>query len=115
MRRPDRRRGRLRAGPGGATLAAKRGRAAPTTRENAKRPTIATLAWLASLGAAAAQDRVTILQPDQMNAKQKKLLETIVSGPRAANYGGGAGHRGLKGRPFNAWMRSPELGMRLQA
>jgi alkylhydroperoxidase family enzyme len=79
------------------------------------RLTIATLALLVSVGAAAAQDRFAILQPDAMNAEQKKLLETIVSGPRAANYGGDAVNRVLKGGPFNAWMRSPELGMRLQA
>ena len=50
-----------------------------------------------------------------MNAEQKKLLETLVSGPRAANYGSDPVTRVLKSGPFNAWMRSPELGMRLQA
>ena len=79
------------------------------------RLTIATLALLASVGAAAAQDRFAILQPEQMNAEQKKLLETLVSGPRAANYGSDPVTRVLKSGPFNAWMRSPELGMRLQA
>jgi hypothetical protein len=69
--------------------------------------TIATLALIASLAAAAAQDRFPIIQPDQMNAEQKKLFETIVSGPRAANYGGDAVNRVLRGGPFNAWMRSP--------
>jgi len=48
------------------------------------RLTIATLALLVSVGAAAAQDRFAILQPDAMNAEQKKLLETLVSGPRVA-------------------------------
>ena len=76
---------------------------------------LATLALLGSLGAAAAQDRFAILQPDAMNAEQKKLLETLVSGPRAANYGSDPVTRVLKSGPFNAWMRSPELGMRLQA
>jgi 4-carboxymuconolactone decarboxylase len=79
------------------------------------RLTIATLALLASVGAAAAQDRFAILQPEAMNAEQKKLLETLVSGPRAANYGSDPVTRVLKSGPFNAWMRSPELGMRLQA
>lgn len=79
------------------------------------RLTIATLALLGSFGAAAAQDRFPIIHPDQMNAEQKKLFETIVSGPRAANYGGDAVNRVLKGGPFNTWLRSPEFGMRMQA
>jgi len=72
-----------------------------------------TLIALAS--AARAEERFAILQPDQMNAEQKKLYETIVAGPRAQNYGGEAAQRVLKGGPFNAWLRSPELGMRMQA
>lgn len=71
------------------------------------------LATLASV--AQAEDRFAILQPDQMNAEQKKLFDTIVAGPRAQNYGGEAARRVLSGGPFNAWMRSPELGYRLQA
>jgi 4-carboxymuconolactone decarboxylase len=66
-------------------------------------------------GAAHAADRFPIIQPDQMNAEQKKLFETIISGPRAQNYGGDAVNRVLKGGPFNAWMRSPEFGLRIQA
>ena len=50
-----------------------------------------------------------------MNAEQKKLFETIVSGPRAQNYGSDAAGHVLRSGPFNAWMRSPEVGMRLQA
>ena len=73
------------------------------------------LALLAGTGAGRAEDRFVILQPDQMNAEQKKLFETIVAGPRAANYGGEAVQRVLRGGPFNAWLRSPELGLRLQA
>jgi 4-carboxymuconolactone decarboxylase len=79
------------------------------------RHVIAALALLASIGAAAAEDRFPILQPDQMNAEQKKLFETLIAGPRAQNYGGEAAQRVLKGGPFNAWMRSPEFGMRIQA
>ena len=37
-----------------------------------------------------AEDRFPIIPPDQMNAEQKKLFETIISGPRAQNYGGDA-------------------------
>src|ERR1043166_137861 len=78
------------------------------------RLTIAILARLASVGAAAAQNRFPIIQPEQMNAEQKKLFDTIVSGPRSQNYGNEAAQRVLRGGPFNAWMRSPELGHRLQ-
>jgi 4-carboxymuconolactone decarboxylase len=76
---------------------------------------IATLAVLASVAAAAAQTRFPVIQPGDMNAEQKKLFETIVSGPRAQNYEGDAVNRVLNRGPFNAWMRSPEFGMRLQA
>jgi 4-carboxymuconolactone decarboxylase len=62
-----------------------------------------------------AEDRFSILQPERMNAEQRKLLETIAGGLRSQNYGGDAVGRVLRGGPFNAWMRSPELGMRLQA
>jgi 4-carboxymuconolactone decarboxylase len=62
-----------------------------------------------------AADRFQIIPPDQMNAEQKKLFEAIVGGPRSQNYGGDAVNRVQRGGPFNTWMRSPELGMRLQA
>jgi 4-carboxymuconolactone decarboxylase len=61
------------------------------------------------------KDRFSTLQPEQMNAEQKKLLDAIVSGPRSQNYGSDAVGRVLRTGPFNAWMRSPELGIRLQA
>jgi 4-carboxymuconolactone decarboxylase len=61
------------------------------------------------------EDRFSTLQPEQMNAEQKKLLDAIVSGPRSQNYGSDAVGRVLRTGPFNAWMRSPELGIRLQA
>jgi 4-carboxymuconolactone decarboxylase len=73
------------------------------------------LTLLVSTGVARAEERFAIIQPEQMNAEQKKLFDAIVSGPRAANYGGDAANRVLKSGPFNAWLRSPELGMRLQA
>jgi 4-carboxymuconolactone decarboxylase len=62
-----------------------------------------------------AEDRFPIIPPDQMNAEQKKLFETILSGPRAQNYGGDAANHVLKRGPFNAWMRSPEFGLKIQA
>jgi len=62
-----------------------------------------------------AEDRFPILQPEQMNAEQKKLLETIAGGARARNYGSDPVGHVLRRGPFNAWMRSPEFGLRLQA
>ena len=62
-----------------------------------------------------AADRFQIIPPDQMNAEQKKLFDAIVGGPRSQNYGGDAANRVQRGGPFNAWMRSPEFGMRIQA
>ena len=65
--------------------------------------------------AAAAAERFPLLQPGQMNAEQKKLLDALLAGPR----GGGdaspeAAEKMLRRGPFNAWMRSPDLGNRLQ-
>ena len=79
------------------------------------RLTFAAAIILANFSVAHAADRFAIMQPEQMNAEQKKLFETIVSGPRAQNYGGEAAKRVLSGGPFNAWLRSPEAGLRLQA
>jgi len=62
-----------------------------------------------------AEDRFPILQPEQMNAEQKKLLDAIAGGARAQNYGSDPVDHVLWRGPFNAWMRSPEFGMRLQA
>ena len=76
---------------------------------------IAIIALGIGVNMAHAQNRFPVIQPEQMNAEQKKLFETIISGPRAQNYGGEAAKRVLSGGPFNAWMRSPEVGMRLQA
>jgi 4-carboxymuconolactone decarboxylase len=64
---------------------------------------------------AQAKDRFPVLQPDQMDAKQKTLFETIISGPRARNYGADAAGHVLSRGPFNAWLRSPEAGLKLQA
>lgn len=77
---------------------------------------IATLLILvASVVGAAAGERFPVLQPDQMNVDQKKLLDALLAGPR----GGGdtsseTVQKMLRGGPFNAWMRSPDLGNRLQ-
>src|SRR3954468_20366601 len=73
------------------------------------------ITFLMGTSMAHAADRFPIIPPDQMNAEQKKLFEAIVGGPRSQNYGGDAVNRVQRGGPFNAWMRSPELGMRLQS
>ena len=50
-----------------------------------------------------------------MNADQKKLLEALLAGPRGGgNTSPEAIQKMLHGGPFNAWMRSPDLGNRLQ-
>ena len=76
---------------------------------------IAIATTLLGIASACAEDRFAILNPEQMNAEQKKLFETIVAGPRSQNYGADAVQRVMRGGPFNAWLRSPELGLRLQA
>jgi 4-carboxymuconolactone decarboxylase len=50
-----------------------------------------------------AQTRFPELAPDQMNADQKAMYDAIMAGPRHSTQG-----------PFNAWLRSPQLGDRLQ-
>ena len=72
------------------------------------------LILLAATSLATGGERFPILQPEQMTAEQKKVLDAILSGPRAANYGPEGVARVLRGGPFNAWLRSPELGDRLQ-
>ena len=57
--------------------------------------------------------RFPILNPDQLTPAQKKTLDAILAGPRAAGDPG-AIQRLLRGGPFNAWLRSPELTDRLQ-
>src|ERR1700728_251617 len=74
----------------------------------------ALLILVAAVTGATAGERFPILQPDQMNADQKKLLEALLAGPRGGNTSPEAVQRMLRGGPFNAWMRSPDLGTRLQ-
>ena len=66
---------------------------------------IATLAGACLLlaSAAGAQPRYPELNPAQMSAAQKSMYDAIMAGPRHSIEG-----------PFNAWLRSPELGNRLQ-
>jgi 4-carboxymuconolactone decarboxylase len=75
----------------------------------------ALLILIAGVTAAVAGERFPVLQPDQMNADQKKLLEALLAGPRGgASSSPQAVQKMLLGGPFNAWMRSPDLGNRLQ-
>ena len=59
--------------------------------------------------------RFPILSPTQLSKEQAALIKSLLAGPR----GGGesvaaATKRMLTGGPFNAWLRSPLLGERLQ-
>jgi 4-carboxymuconolactone decarboxylase len=76
---------------------------------------LALLMLLAATAAAAAADRFPLIQPDQMNAEQKKLIEALLAGPRGGGTATPEAVQGMLRRgPFNAWLRSPELGNRLQ-
>jgi 4-carboxymuconolactone decarboxylase len=67
-------------------------------------PVLAVIAGLGiATGAAEAAERFPVLTPEQMTPDQKKVADAIASGPRKS-----------LGGPFNAWLRSPELGDRLQ-
>jgi 4-carboxymuconolactone decarboxylase len=69
-------------------------------------PIIAAAAAVASAclaGSALAGERFAELKLEQMTPEQRKVAEAIMSGPRKRMAG-----------PFNAWLRSPELGDRLQ-
>ena len=61
------------------------------------------IAGIIMAGDARAKDRFPELTPDQMTVEQKALAQAITSGPRG----------GLRG-PFNAWLRSPAMGDRMQ-
>ena len=76
---------------------------------------LALLILFAAVTGAVAGERFPILKPDQMNAEQKKLIEALLAGPRGGgNTSPEAVQNMLRGGPFNAWMRSPDLGNRLQ-
>jgi 4-carboxymuconolactone decarboxylase len=68
------------------------------------RAMLLTTSLLVTMAATAfAQTRMPELQPDRMSPEQKTMYDAIMAGPRHSIEG-----------PFNAWMRSPELGNRLQ-
>jgi len=65
---------------------------------------------------ATAADRFPIPKADQLTPEQKKYVEALVAGPRGGGDSGpDALERMLKRGPFNAWLRSPVLGERLQS
>ncbi|MFZ4409914.1 MAG: carboxymuconolactone decarboxylase family protein [Paracraurococcus sp.] len=63
---------------------------------------MAALLCAGTMGAQA-QERFPELKLDQMTPEQRKVAEAIMSGPRGRLAG-----------PFNAWLRSPEVGDALQ-
>src|ERR1700687_6078668 len=69
---------------------------------------------VATASAAQTLDRFPILKPDQLTIDQRKLVETLMAGPRGGDTGPDAINRMLARGPFNAWLRSPDLGDRLQ-
>ena len=64
---------------------------------------LTTALLITMTAAAAAQPRMPELQPSQMTPDQKAMYDAIIAGPRHSIEG-----------PFNAWLRSPVLGDRLQ-
>jgi 4-carboxymuconolactone decarboxylase len=72
---------------------------------------------MTQISSAQAGDRFPLLTPEQLTPEQQKLAQSLLAGPRG---GGGeptpeAVAAMLKRGPFNAFMRSPELGDRLQS
>jgi len=61
------------------------------------------LAGVLMATSASAKDRFPTLTPEQMTPEQAALAQAITSGPRG----------GMRG-PFNAWLRSPAMGERMQ-
>ena len=76
---------------------------------------VLAVAALFIAGAAQAGDRFPVLAPEQLTPEQRKLVEALLAGPRGAGDATpDAVAKMLSRGPFNAWMRSPELGDRLQ-
>jgi 4-carboxymuconolactone decarboxylase len=60
-------------------------------------------------------DRFPVLTPEQLTPEQTALLKSLLAGPRGnGDASRDAMDKMLHRGPFNAWMRSPELGERLQ-
>ena len=61
-----------------------------------------------------ADRRFKLLQLDEMTAPQRALSDSILNGPRRALADPNLPAPKSVGSPFNVWLRSPELGDRLQ-
>ena len=73
------------------------------------------LALAANVLVAQAGDRFPIMSAEKLTPEQTKLLQALLAGPRGGgNASPEAVERILRGGPFNAWLRSPDLGDRLQ-
>ena len=69
---------------------------------------------VATASAAQTTDRFPIPKSEQLTPDQKKFVEILMAGPRGGDTSAEAVSRMLARGPFNAWLRSPELGDRLQ-
>lgn len=59
--------------------------------------------------------RFPVLSLEQLAPEQKRVLQSLIAGPRGKDGTGlDSVTRFLTRGPFNAWLRSPELGNRLQ-
>jgi len=59
--------------------------------------------------------RFPVLTPSRLTPAQRRLARSLLAGPRGEGKAGREAVRRLLRRgPFNAWMRSPELGEHLQ-
>jgi 4-carboxymuconolactone decarboxylase len=75
----------------------------------------AAAALIAASTVAQTADRFPILAPEQMTPEQAKLVQALLAGPRGSGNASPAAVSAMLNRgPFNAWLRSPELGDRLQ-
>jgi 4-carboxymuconolactone decarboxylase len=64
---------------------------------------------------AAANSRFPVLTPEQLTKEQTKMLKALLAGPRGGGDASKASMNSALNRgPFNAWLRSPDLGDRLQ-
>jgi len=76
---------------------------------------VVAVVLIAGTAAAQTADRFRVLKADQLNPEQEKLLQALLSGPRGGgDFSQEAVNRIMSNGPFNAWMRSPDLGNRLQ-
>jgi 4-carboxymuconolactone decarboxylase len=62
-----------------------------------------------------AASRFPVLRPEQLTPEQTRVLQSLIAGPRGKDGTGlDSVTRFLTRGPFNAWLRSPELGELLQ-